>query len=333
MGWTIETFAGTEATGSPSGWRTAMFEFCRAVNQRESCFPLALTQFRKANGTLGSNLAISDFLGMDPAGSYAIENWEKVMAWIIANLGRFSTADDGLTAWTRVALEEDIDMFAFLSAPRWTTDALFFQQCKEAFDRLIYGRTFATVRNQSATRYELRSGGGSSTLQGVWDNALADTPSSTAPAGVQPQISWYLTRNSLGNYTMCQIVDKYTDIAVFMPDIQGAVTAATHSVRWWSGGGFWEPGDGTLGGVMSCSFLGNSYSQTGLSGGAQITETKNISVGGLPRGAVTDVSWSSNYPSVVPLSAPDPNYDSRVVMYLNDITVCFDMSSELDDQA
>lgn len=332
MAWTIETFAGTEATGEPAGWRVAMFEFCRAINERESCFPLALTQFRKANGTLASNPALSDFIGMEVTGDYALENWEKIMGWIVNNLNRFTTADDGVTQWTKTTLEEDIDMFAFLPAPRWATDALFYQQCKEAFDRLIYGRTLVPVRGQLSTRLEGRYGGSSSTLQGAWNNALGDTPSSDYPGLFAPQIRWYTQRDSLGTYTLTQIRDKFTDVAIKMPDIQGVITAASHSVTWWSGNGFWVSGDGTLGGTMSCSFLGNSYSITGLAGGTQYTETQSINITGLTRGAVTDVDWQSNYPSTVPLTAPNVSRKSVVSMYLNDIIACFDMSGELTDQ-
>jgi hypothetical protein len=88
MAWTVPTYAGTYMGGTPSNARTAMFELCRAVNERQAALALTKTEFFKADGTEAADITLADILNIRAAGveSNAEKNLKRVRGAIIAML-------------------------------------------------------------------------------------------------------------------------------------------------------------------------------------------------------------------------------------------------------
>ena len=336
MAWTIPTFSGTEATGIPSGWRAAMFEFCRAVNEREECIPLVKTKFRKADGVLGSDLSMDDFLGMNPAGDYALENWDAIQQWILDHLVYFTTTSGGTTVWTRGALEVDMDIFSFLPAPRSTTDALYLQQCKEAFDRLIYMKIgIAVTPNFPFSHYATVVGGDSAyhaSMQAAWDEALGESNEST-PGGLIPILAWSVFGSVFDEipYYLASLSYEMRDVSIYVQDFKGTVVDARQSVSWQPQ--FYVAGDGDLIDTMSSAFLGNTYSIPNLIGNIQKVVAHPVSIGGLTRGSLNTADWTTNRPATVPFSAPGTGKKVIIEMRLSSIIAYVDIAAELTDQS
>lgn len=190
MGWTVNTYSGTHAAGDPSNWRTAMFELCRAVNQRESYAGLTKTTFYNAVGGLAADRVIGDFEDMrwTVASGYPFLNLTRIQAAILALIatGYFVTIDGGETAYTKSSVEAavgtDLD-----SNPIRPQEARFWQAQKDALDLLIYmKRLRGNVGNDwtnsnDATKYTRISG-----LQvdepTAWSVMLAASSSTTTGA-------------------------------------------------------------------------------------------------------------------------------------------------------
>lgn len=185
MAWTINTYAGTKCTGQPSNWRTAMFELCRAVNERKVACGVAVTQFRITSGGLVNAPTMAQLEGL--RFNQAKENLIAIQDAIVDMLEGFGPfnniffyEDDTFTTqWTVASMETDIGT-NLSSEPIRPQEARFWQAQKDALDRMIY--------------IERRSGGGTVIseerdsvtvnidLQDAWDTAIADTPSASIHA-------------------------------------------------------------------------------------------------------------------------------------------------------
>lgn len=149
MAWTITTYAGQYAFGTSGALKVGMFELCRAINERETAMGVTQTSFYKADGTQDSDLLITDFVGMKLFSNVNRfrDNCERIMARIkeMVNDGWFTEGTGRTDVWTLANLEADVGLGTFLDAPRRLCDALFYQQCQNALDRLIYLRATANA--------------------------------------------------------------------------------------------------------------------------------------------------------------------------------------------
>lgn len=152
--WTVPTFSGTAMGGSPSAARVAMFELCRAVNERQTALDITKSQFYKADGTLGSDLTVDDFIDMHSSGpdTYAKRNLKTIRDAIISMVdnGYFSVSSGSPTELTKTALESaigtDID-----ANPIRPQEARYWQAMKDALDILIHARRLVAVDMSDAT--------------------------------------------------------------------------------------------------------------------------------------------------------------------------------------
>lgn len=188
MAWTISTYAGTYMGGNPSNARTALFELCRAVNERQDAIAQAKTQFYKADGTEAADLVTGDLANIRATGinSYAYLNLERVRLWIVdsVNAGYWTETTGRGTVWTLANLESDIG-HTLSSAAERPQDAGYWQALQDALDRLIYARRkFGLVDNSGQTRRQ-QFGSILSTPTLAWDSMAA--ASETAPSGVTGQ--------------------------------------------------------------------------------------------------------------------------------------------------
>lgn len=166
--------------GSPSNARSAMFELCRAVNERQGALNITKTLFRHADGTLASDVTMSELELMFATGPNVFENLTKVRDAIISmvNAGRFTTTSAGVTEWTKAALETAIgtDLDADPIRPQ---EARYWQAMQDALDLLIYGKSefFSPVSTWSGAS-QIRTGTSSISRDAAWAAAVADSPAS-----------------------------------------------------------------------------------------------------------------------------------------------------------
>lgn len=186
MSWSVPTYSGTYMGGSPNNVRTAMFELCRGVNERQAALSITKTQFRKATGTLATDITMSDLLGMFATGSNAKENLTRIRDAIIsmANSGKFTTTSGGTTVWTKAAMESalgtDLD-----ADPLRLQEARYWQAMQDALDLLIYGKIDITGPSTYTGASSRRTATSFVSKGAAWSAALVATPSSNTLAFAQ----------------------------------------------------------------------------------------------------------------------------------------------------
>lgn len=128
--------------GEPSNARLALFELMRAVNERQAAVGSSKTAFRKADGTTGADLTMSDIAGISAVGgftgtNYAYQNLLAVQLWITQNARRFTTTDSSETIWgvsgLSTAVGYDLNTF-----PKRIASAAHWQAIQDALDLLVY---------------------------------------------------------------------------------------------------------------------------------------------------------------------------------------------------
>lgn len=172
MAWTIENFEGVYMGGKPSNARVALFELCRALNQRERAAGFTVTEFYRADGTETDAIALEDLEGIRATGENSlawqnlkrirlgVENLVKGNGDIGTGTEKVWTVDSGTLipyyVWTTaevigsitVSIEEElsIDIGADSGSTIWS-DALFakrpqdyryFEHLRIALDALLY---------------------------------------------------------------------------------------------------------------------------------------------------------------------------------------------------
>jgi hypothetical protein len=335
MAWSITTYAGTQGTGSPSGWRTAMFELCRAINEREDAMGgFTAQQFYKADGTQARHITMDDLLGMAMVGddSYFKLNCERIMAWIKTNCDSFTETSGVSDAWTVANLEADVGAFAFIDSPLRNTQALFFQQCQDALDRLIYAALSAGLYMLPATKDTRSSTVVDADAEVVWDDTVADTATTASISLGIPEIYWQIRREKgFGHPTEHfggLIYDNCQDIGLGLVGLSGTLTAVGFSALWTSGD------DG--GGSMSASFGSNSLSHT-LGSNDTYSEGIVADLGDFTMGALTYISLTASAPGTCPLDAlpsTDGTFTASMRLQIpTTYSVRFDIASELTDQS
>jgi len=180
MGWSIPTYAGQYALGSPSKLRTGLFELCRAVNEREAALgftdgdlnPLGrITKFTKTNGTTAINVSMADILNLPCTGinSYAETNMKLISGRIKSLCPAFTTISGGTTPYTVSSLETAIG--ASLDNPTRFNEARWWQACQDALDLLIHPWGYMARTSRSTSGYTYTGSGIThSTVAAAWSN-------------------------------------------------------------------------------------------------------------------------------------------------------------------
>lgn len=160
MAWTYPAWQDVYAFGVPSALRVGMFEFCRAINERELAMNMTKTTFYRTDGTLGSDLAFDDFYAMQITGngSYFTLNCQRINAAVeaLVNTGWFTEESGRSPLWTLASLEEDIGEeltgFPGPTSPRENyMVAAWWQAHQDALDRLRFGKRRLDDRNAAAS--------------------------------------------------------------------------------------------------------------------------------------------------------------------------------------
>lgn len=320
MAWTISTYAGTRATGSPSNYRTAMFELCRAVKERSAAISgttVSTVNFLKADGTITNAPSMADLYLMRCTGanSYAETNLVAVRNFITNTLtaGRWMTSDGGPTAYTVASMESAIG--ASLDVPTKVNEARAWQAYQDALDRMVYAYTELEHRQIARTVAGYRSNAGYGSLQLSWDNR---TDVSITVAAPKPK--WEATSS-----WQSTVIDTVTD-GVF--NFGAGTTGAT-----------------LLGVLTSAEYTYDAtFSNASIStidfdvDGDTITVTADVS-GGTATATPTmgaalelDISISTAEPSTVPFafSAPDTGLIELDITGLN---IYHKLTTILTDQA
>lgn len=141
MAWSIPTYAGLRATGQPSNYRVAMFELCRAINEREVALgtPGGVTNFYKADGSQGKFVSMADLENLPCSGvnSYAELNMSRIQTAIFSSLGAYTESSGDTTVWTVSSLSSAIG-YNLNTAPTKINQASWWQAMQDALDRMIY---------------------------------------------------------------------------------------------------------------------------------------------------------------------------------------------------
>lgn len=212
MGWTVETFAGTRATGQPSNWAVAMSELCRAVNERRALAGSDLTTFYLPDYHPSTNPSAVSFyptaeqlkgrfsgdntaFGVD--GSFVRRNLAQISQGIKTLLrreasvgvpdflGRFTVASGRSALYTPDSMEtaigyplwSDPDLRNALSADYW-------QALKDALDLMIHLWRRPGLDSASSDYYAAVNRRGASVYTGwsdAWSGGLTTASSDYPP--------------------------------------------------------------------------------------------------------------------------------------------------------
>ena len=222
MSWTIDTFAGTQATGDPSGWRTALFELCRGVNEREDAVLETKTQFRDATGSLKSDIGMLDLLGL--TFSQCEENLLIIQDSIIVMIetGKFAEESNSATAWTVASLEADLSIDLQLGPIR-PQEARFWQAQKDALDAMTH--TIASCELSNIDSHTTGFLPGKSTPQLSWDNKAYPGP---FIEDLSAASSFKMTKGDSFNYVMSILGPATFDCV--LPAYLGVVVGTAYSL-------------------------------------------------------------------------------------------------------
>lgn len=177
MTWTVPIYAGTQATGDPSNWRIAMFELCRAVNERQALRFQTKTQWRMASGSTTANISMAqlDGLNMPQVEENLIAIQDAIVSMVDDGIKYFTEESGVADYWTSSALETAIGT-DLSSAPTRPNEARFWQAQQDALDLIIHGTYNATGSTYSGTAYA----GAGTDLQDAWDNKYTTSGAYTA---------------------------------------------------------------------------------------------------------------------------------------------------------
>lgn len=329
MAWTTPTYAGQWAYGANGVLKTALFELCRAVNERQDCLGLTKTSFAKADGTPGTDLVLSDFTNMFTSGPssqpFAI-NCRSIMAAIKALAPRFCPTSGIATPYTVGTLETAVGLGTFLDEPRKANDPLFFQQCQDALDLLIYAQASGSFSILSALVKERRANTVVDTdREVVWDSAAGATPTNPAFGSIQVFYEYALFAG--GDYSNCVIANEFESASINLTNLEGVITAAQYR------GQLKCPLGADYGGSMTAYIGSTSFSGTvGIGDTQNITQTADETE--MTIGGITDVKVTCDIPASCPLDPLVSSGDSaRVEFAPLGWVAYFDIAAELTDQA
>lgn len=192
--WSVTNYEGQYAFGTSGVLTNAMFELCRAVNERQHALDVVVTQFKDKDGNLGSDLELEDFVGMFVTGenNHFRYNCTQIMNWIrvaVAAGWFMEEPSASSTQWTPTSMMADIGLgTSWLSGfsayyPSNVCDYVFYQRCQEALNRMTY--VVARNRYDNTTAMDVigtASDTGYSTFATAWSNR-GDFPYSSPVTG------------------------------------------------------------------------------------------------------------------------------------------------------
>lgn len=147
--WSVTNYEGQYAFGASGVLTNAMFELCRAVNERQHALGVAITQFKDKDGNLATDLELDDFVGMFVTGenNHFRYNCTQIMNWIRIAVGNgwfMEEPSASSVQWTPTSMMADIGLgSSWLSSfspyyPSNVCDYIFYQRCQEALNRMKY---------------------------------------------------------------------------------------------------------------------------------------------------------------------------------------------------
>lgn len=337
MAWSIPTYAGLYALGSPSNLRIGLFELMRAVNERETALGWVddgsgfggingqLTRFYKADGTTGVNLTMADIekLPCSGIGSYAYQNMSLINGFC-ANRCILFTAGATTIPYTQSSLEAAIG--TTLDNPLRYNEARWWQSVQDALDLLVYPWGYMNFADSTATLFDYS--GNESSIATAWANRHDNTEAvdtGAAPGG-------YATWQSFGQWAAGTQVDRTYR---FQHD----------AIEYASTTGLFEP-VGTIHNTLARYTTGAANLDTACDFDIDGNTVSVSAALGLTDIAVEPFTFASdNYITVTfsdPVSSPftadgDPFTDtaarSVTLNAANDAKVYWDITAELTDQA
>lgn len=336
MGWTVPTYSFQPALGEPSNVRTCMFELIRGIRERRTIKGGTHASFYRADGTLWNAAMTMDHLYKIPVSLVnqnlvriqdAIVDLLEVTSSVIDDLHAFFEDDTFTNVWTLESLEAEIGT-SLHDIPLRPLEARFWQAQQDALDKLVYIKT--SVGDEIGPTADVRSGQHYlGTIQDAWDDALADTPTTTP--STQLMLSASSISTALTNFA--SVSDNLEFHGQTSGDA-GDVIKAGYFLQWAIGRSDWYTGD------FACHIEGTAITLDGRSDGTYYEEI-DADISDIPYG--TDFSLSASHdsiPSTVPFTVPaaDPFPDppnikiSTIGMRILAVTVYLDLSSELSDQ-
>jgi len=331
MGWTVPTYSGVKATGTVSNWRQAMFELCRGINQRQAAIATTKTQFYKEDGTLGSDLALSDFLDMRISGSLLVyNNLEKIRGAVnaLVGTGKFVTTDGGDTVWNTGTVATAIG-HTNTDVPDKATEAQFWQIQQDTLDLLIYCKFKDTVVNSTAT-LDIRSHfpATATTPNAAWTDALADSPTSAAVGPGNEGVRHTLGFN--GTVYTAAIADNVQGGWVYL-DYGGALTKFYYDYYVYDDAGSIGTDLPSIDIMVNSTTFASGVAY-GSSGHKRIDRELGANVDLDITGGTTYVNYTASHPSTAPWTPPNGPSDSKFVV-IDAMTIYTNLTSALTDQA
>lgn len=315
MGWTVDTYAGTLATGTPAAWRTALFEICRAVNERQSAVGIGKTTFYKEDGTLASDISSADLIGVWVSGTntYLYQNLVKVQSAIanMVNSEIFTVTSGKSTAYTKASLESASGA-DLTEPPTSAQNAEFWQGLRDALNLLIYAKKNFPASGIDYS-YKVARTSAYATVQDCWDAMVADGASTETSAFEGCRYSY-----SESTLSTCH-AKRAANYECPIYTIDGVISEAYYKYT------VIEVPSATLTGSMEMTVGITALNSPSVSG-------EILSSGGIAMDS--DNSFTQDYaiPETIPLDITEDTVN-RYGVEINSIDVYFDIASVLTDQA
>jgi hypothetical protein len=332
MSWAIETYSGQKMTGPSGGYRTAMFELCRAVNEREAALARDKTVFFNNAGAPKADVSFAEMLGLKMSGADEpyVGNLEQIQTGIRAllNGGLFTESSGYSDAWTIASMETAIGG-SLSDPPRIPNDTAFLQAQKDALDRMIYARTTDNALTAFGTGYAYIPESGVTdytSLSSVWSHTI--NRARTTPALI-PGGSYYgiTSKNSGGFYSPAYWQEKWEDIRTDTSAYSGVLTAVRLNHEWR------QNATGALSSPIAFS-TGSTFHNSPSFTGTSLDESIAGSTGDFTFPGLSHLDFVGAPTSPCPLD-PDSFPVSTPVFYegkLVSVTSYFNIAAELTDQ-
>jgi len=240
----------------------------------------------------------------------------------------YFTVSSGIsTAYTVSSLQTAVGLGTFLDYPERTSQALFFQQCKDALDLLIHATRGGTFNYALGLTGDFRQNTVVDTdREVVWDNTVADTP--THPAVATAKCIYEYSLFAGGDYSFCEIYNNYEHAAVNLSNYSGVLTGAQYA-----GQTRCDSFTSGYGGSMT-AYIGTTAFTATVAPGDTVNQTLTADETELTMGTNSPLVVTCDLPGTCPLDAlVSPGDRARVEFDPVAWIVYFDIAAELTDQA
>lgn len=331
MAWTVPTYQNAAAIGEPSNVRTCMFELIRGIRERRTVKGGVHASFYRADGTLSNAAMTMAHLYKIPV-SLVNENLEliqdaivdllEIRASNISDEWGFFEDDTFAAPWTLANLETAIGA-SLHDNPTRTLEARFWQAQQDALDRLVFIKLVVPDLLNS-TGFEAKSGSSGTSLQGAWDDMIADAPSFTAES-----LTMGATKSSSSGGSAGTVDNGGYNLDT--TGMAGTLVRAAYPLRWTATNFNYFSGD------FACH-IGNTAITFPGSVSLPLAEV-DAYLSDIAYGTATIIAASfDSVPATVPFSIPTPGSgttSSSVVLFVAGVIVALyiDLTTYLTDQA